>query len=86
MPRYSDTMCPSAPYALLRSMMASSEILEPTVLCTGDAVAFGQLATCPPHIEQLATADGLKLRGDSVYGADGDRPFVLSRAFFSGTQ
>jgi len=33
-----------------------------------------------------ATADGLKLRGDHIYGADSDRPFVLSRAFFAGTQ
>jgi hypothetical protein len=37
------------------------------------------------HIRQ-ATADGLKLRGDEVHGPDGDRPFVLSRAFFAGTQ
>jgi alpha 1,3-glucosidase len=33
-----------------------------------------------------ATAAGLAARGRSVKGADGDRPFVLSRAFFSGTQ
>jgi len=33
-----------------------------------------------------ATADGLALRGQEVHGPDGDRPFVLSRAFFAGTQ
>ena len=33
-----------------------------------------------------ATAEGLALRGRTAKGADGDRPFVLSRAFFSGTQ
>jgi hypothetical protein len=34
----------------------------------------------------LATAEGLVHRGSnvSVYGEHGDRPFVLSRAFFSG--
>lgn len=34
----------------------------------------------------LATAEGLIHRGTnvSVYGEHGDRPFVLSRAFFSG--
>ena len=32
------------------------------------------------------TADGLKLRGKLSKGGDGDRPFVLSRAFFAGTQ
>lgn len=34
----------------------------------------------------MATADGLALRGRALNGPDGDRPFVLSRAFFSGTQ
>lgn len=34
----------------------------------------------------LATADGLVQRGWQTHGADGDRPFVLSRAFFAGTQ
>ena len=33
-----------------------------------------------------ATAQGLIARGTAVHGKDGDRPFVLSRAFFSGTQ
>lgn len=35
----------------------------------------------------LATAQGLIHRGNThkeLYGPDGDRPFVLSRAFFSG--
>lgn len=34
----------------------------------------------------MATAEGLKQRGFSIWGPDGDRPFVLSRAFYSGTQ
>ena len=29
---------------------------------------------------------GLLERGMAVYGEDGDRPFVLSRAFFAGSQ
>ncbi len=33
-----------------------------------------------------ATAQGLISRGTAVNGKDGDRPFVLSRAFFAGTQ
>ena len=33
-----------------------------------------------------ATAQGLISRGTAVHGKDGDRPFVLSRAFFAGTQ
>lgn len=34
----------------------------------------------------MATAAALEVRGQREFGADGDRPFVLSRAFFSGTQ
>ncbi|GAX83418.1 hypothetical protein CEUSTIGMA_g10843.t1 [Chlamydomonas eustigma] len=34
----------------------------------------------------MGTAEGLTLRGYQTHGEDGDRPFVLSRAFFSGTQ
>ena len=33
-----------------------------------------------------ATAQGLAARGRKSAGSDGDRPFVLSRAFFAGTQ
>lgn len=33
-----------------------------------------------------ATVQGLTQRGKAVYGSDGDRPFVLSRAFFAGSQ
>ena len=33
-----------------------------------------------------ATAAGLAARGRKALGTDGDRPFVLSRAFFAGTQ
>lgn len=32
----------------------------------------------------MGTAEGLARRGQEVYGEDGDRPFVLSRAFFAG--
>lgn len=38
------------------------------------------------YFYHMATAEGLRQRGVSVHGADGDRPFVLSRAFFAGTQ
>ncbi|KXZ56930.1 hypothetical protein GPECTOR_1g839 [Gonium pectorale] len=34
----------------------------------------------------MGTAEGLKLRGSQLDPENGDRPFVLSRAFFSGTQ
>lgn len=34
----------------------------------------------------MATAQGLVERGKSVFGSDGDRPFVLSRSFFAGSQ
>ena len=34
----------------------------------------------------MATAEGLRRRGFKEQGPDGDRPFVLSRAFFAGTQ
>ena len=34
----------------------------------------------------MATADGLRRRGFTEKGVDGDRPFVLSRAFFAGSQ
>lgn len=33
-----------------------------------------------------ATAEGLQRRGQAVHGPMGDRPFVLSRAFFAGSQ
>lgn len=35
------------------------------------------------HYHQ-ATADGLALRGRSINPESGDRPFVLSRAFYAG--
>eukprot|EP01025_Chloroclados_australasicus_P058075 TRINITY_DN7270_c0_g1_i1.p1 TRINITY_DN7270_c0_g1~~TRINITY_DN7270_c0_g1_i1.p1 ORF type:complete len:901 (-),score=109.22 TRINITY_DN7270_c0_g1_i1:483-3185(-) len=38
------------------------------------------------YLYHLATAQGLELRGRMEFGEDGDRPFVLSRAFFAGTQ
>lgn len=34
----------------------------------------------------MATAEGHRQRGLAELGPDGDRPFVLSRAFFAGTQ
>ena len=39
-----------------------------------------------PAIRSVWHAQGLKERGAAIYGEDGDRPFVLSRAFFAGTQ
>lgn len=38
------------------------------------------------YFYHMATADGLRRRGFSTAGPDGNRPFVLSRAFFSGSQ
>ncbi|KAL4422944.1 hypothetical protein ABPG75_009141 [Micractinium tetrahymenae] len=38
------------------------------------------------YFYHMATADGLRKRGFEEWGPDGDRPFVLSRAFFAGTQ
>jgi alpha 1,3-glucosidase len=35
---------------------------------------------------QAATAEGLRRRGAGMRGGDGDRPFVLTRAFFAGSQ
>ena len=34
----------------------------------------------------MATSEGLRRRGHQSWGADGDRPFVLSRAFYAGSQ
>lgn len=34
----------------------------------------------------MATAQGLEERGRAIFGSDGDRPFVLSRSFFAGSQ
>lgn len=34
----------------------------------------------------MSTVEGLMLRGHKLYGAAGDRPFVLSRAYFAGSQ
>ena len=36
--------------------------------------------------KQSFWVQGLEERGRAVYGSDGDRPFVLSRAFFAGSQ
>lgn len=38
------------------------------------------------YFYHMATAEGLVKRGYAALGPDGDRPFVLSRAFFAGTQ
>lgn len=34
----------------------------------------------------MATVQGLEERGRAIFGSDGDRPFVLSRSFFAGSQ
>ena len=55
-------------------------------------VHFGQVEHREVHniygyLYHLATAEGLVHRGElSASHPDGDRPFVLSRAFFAGTQ
>ena len=38
------------------------------------------------QLVHMATAQGLLERGKAVFGSDGDRPFVLSRSFFAGSQ
>ena len=38
------------------------------------------------YFYHLSTYEGLLRRGKHVYGSDGDRPFVLSRAYFAGSQ
>jgi alpha-glucosidase (family GH31 glycosyl hydrolase) len=64
------------------------------------AAPLTHLFSPPPHLTppprdihnifgyyyHLATAQGLELRGRTADPQDGDRPFVLSRAFFAGTQ
>lgn len=40
----------------------------------------------PSHPPQPSTPDCCSKRGFEEWGPDGDRPFVLSRAFFAGTQ
>jgi hypothetical protein len=63
------------------------------VLCTNDVLCCHILPRCCRDIHNvfgyyyhLATAEGLLHRGTDVqlFGEHGDRPFVLSRAFFSG--
>ena len=34
----------------------------------------------------MATVQGLEERGRAIFGSEGDRPFVLSRSFFAGSQ
>lgn len=38
------------------------------------------------QLVHMATAQGLVERGKAIFGSDGDRPFVLSRSFFAGSQ
>lgn len=63
----------------------------PEITMPKDNLHFGDIEHRDIHnvfgyYYHLATADALIHRGEVLNGADGDRPFVLSRAFFSGTQ
>ncbi len=52
---------------------------RPVLLCV-----YSDIHNVFGYYYHLATADALIHRGEVLNGADGDRPFVLSRAFFSG--
>ena len=63
----------------------------PEVTMPKDALHMGSIEHRDVHsvyglYYHQATADGLVLRGAKEKAPDGDRPFVLSRAFFAGTQ
>eukprot|EP00879_Flechtneria_rotunda_P012458 GHRR01013010.1.p1 GENE.GHRR01013010.1~~GHRR01013010.1.p1 ORF type:complete len:687 (+),score=194.43 GHRR01013010.1:1218-3278(+) len=65
----------------------------PEITMHKDIVHFGDVEHRDVHnifgyYYHLATAEGLLNRGKltDLYGKDGDRPFVLSRSFFAGTQ
>jgi len=63
----------------------------PEITMPKDAVHYGDREHRDIHnifgyYYHLATAEGLINRGKEIYGEDGDRPFVLSRAFYAGTQ
>ena len=56
-----------------------------------DALHYGNVEHRDMHnlngaLFHNATAKGLTQRGKASFGSDGDRPFVLSRAFFAGSQ
>lgn len=56
-----------------------------------DALHYGDVEHRDMHnlngaLFHNATAHGLTLRGRTSFGSDGDRPFVLSRSFFAGSQ
>ncbi|CAG9463759.1 unnamed protein product [Pedinophyceae sp. YPF-701] len=63
----------------------------PEITMQKDNLHFGGVEHRDVHniyglLYHAATAEGLRRRGAKERGPDGDRPFVLSRAFFAGTQ
>ncbi|KAK9835160.1 hypothetical protein WJX81_002172 [Elliptochloris bilobata] len=63
----------------------------PEITMHKDSLHFGGVEHRSVHnlygaLYHNATAQGLLERGTAVHGEDGDRPFVLSRAFFAGSQ
>lgn len=63
----------------------------PEITMPKDALHMGSIEHRDIHnaygyYYHLATAEGLRRRGDEELPPHGDRPFVLSRAFFAGTQ
>lgn len=63
----------------------------PEITMPKDALHMGSIEHRDVHnvyglYYHQATADGLILRGAKEKAPAGDRPFVLSRAFFAGTQ
>ena len=69
------------------SVFNGPEITMPKdVLHVNGTVEHRELHNAYGFFYHMATADGLKRRGFAEMGVDGDRPFVLSRAFFLGSQ
>ena len=63
----------------------------PEITMPKDALHYGHVEHRDVHnvyglFYHMATADGLALRGRQEKPPHGDRPFVLSRAFFAGSQ
>ncbi|DBA94742.1 TPA: hypothetical protein ACH3X1_002291 [Trebouxia sp. C0004] len=63
----------------------------PEITMPKDNLHYGEVEHRDLHnlngaLVHMATAQGLVERGKSIFGSDGDRPFVLSRSFFAGSQ
>ena len=71
--------------------LTSLNPFSPEITMHKDALHVGGVEHRDVHnqygaLYHAATADGLARRGRATRGPDGDRPFVLSRAFFAGSQ